>query len=68
VVARQASRARPVDLLAIESLLPPDKQAIVERSRLAFHRSFDVARMGQRMVKDIIPASSDASPTAPTAP
>jgi len=53
MVARQASRARPVDLLAIESLLPPDKQAIVERSRLAFHRSFDVARMGQRMVKDI---------------
>jgi hypothetical protein len=53
VVARRASRSCPVELLAIESLLPPEKQAIVERSRLAFHRSFDVARMGQRMVKDI---------------
>ncbi|HEY8211602.1 MAG TPA: hypothetical protein VIG99_29165 [Myxococcaceae bacterium] len=53
ILARRASRRRPVELLAIESLLPPEKQSVIERSRLAFHRSFDVARMGQRMVKDI---------------
>src|SRR4051812_44150691 len=53
ILARQVSRSRPVDLVPIESLLPAEKQAVVERSRLAFHRSFDVARMGQRLAKDI---------------
>ncbi|HEU5153451.1 MAG TPA: hypothetical protein VFU03_01840, partial [Gemmatimonadales bacterium] len=53
ILARRVGRTRPVELMAIESLLPPAKQEIVQRSRVAFHRSFDVARKGQRLVKDV---------------
>lgn len=53
ILARWIGRTRPVELLAIEALLPPEKQEIVRRSRVAFHRDFGVARMGQRLARDM---------------
>jgi hypothetical protein len=53
LLARRAARWRPVELLAIEALLPPGKQEIVRRSRVAFHRDFGVARMAQRLARDM---------------
>lgn len=53
ILSRRIGRSRPVDLRVIEALLPPPKQDIVRRARVAFHRDFGVARMGQRLAKDI---------------
>jgi hypothetical protein len=53
ILAVQLRRRRPVDLVAIEGLLPPSRQATVRQSRLAFHRDFRVALMGQRVARDI---------------
>jgi hypothetical protein len=50
-----ARRRPPAEVVVIESLLPPAKQAVVQRSRHAFHHDFRVALMAQRVVRDITP-------------
>lgn len=44
----------PSKLYVLEDLLPDDKKSKINQNKIAFHRSFAVAKMGQRVSGDIM--------------
>jgi hypothetical protein len=48
-------RGAATEVVVLESLFTVEKQARILQNKAAFHRDFAVARMGQRMVRDVSP-------------
>lgn len=44
------------EVFVLESLIFDDKRDKIKENKIAFHRNFSVARMGQRMAGDILPS------------
>jgi hypothetical protein len=57
VVSRQLrSRGLASEVVVLESLFGAEKQARILQNQAAFHHDFSVARMGQRMARDVRPS------------
>lgn len=44
-------------VFVLENLLPPQKISMVHKNKTAFHNNFSLALTGQRMARDILPAT-----------
>ncbi len=43
------------EVYVLENLIPDDKKGRINENKIAFHKDFSVARMGQRVAGDILP-------------
>ena len=55
VNARLKRRGAATEVVVLESLFTPKKQEKILENKVAFHQSFAVAKMGQRMARDPAP-------------
>ncbi len=53
LVHQQLKKHLPADLVILEALYSDEKQALIQRRKQAFHKSFAAALMGQRMARDV---------------
>lgn len=49
-------RGVPTEVLVFESFLLEEKRNKIQETKIAFHRKFDVALMGQKLARDISPS------------
>ncbi len=55
VNAQLRRRGAATEVVVLESLFPEEKQKKILENKIAFHQNFAVARMGQRMARDVSP-------------